>query len=167
MEPAVEPPAQCPLDGAGLLVDLLAHEVGVALGVIRGQLGVDDGRLLGGGAGIEGGGAETVGAHRGHLTVVEMHHLAGVTDQRGNVRGDEHLLVTDAEHDRAPVAGGHDLVAVAGIENHHAVGADNRGQRLADRLFQVVGRACRDQMGKDLAVGLGGEHGSARGQLGA
>src|SRR6202042_906078 len=91
---------------------------------------------------------------------------AGVADERGHVGGDEHLLVAQAEHHGAAVAGRHYDVRMAGVEDHDAVGADHRGQRLADRLFQVVGAAGRDQVGEHLAVGLGGEHGPVHGQLG-
>ena len=51
---------------------------------------------------------EAVGADRRDLAVVQVHDLAGVADERGDVGGDEHLLVADAEHDGAAVTGHHD-----------------------------------------------------------
>ena len=70
----------------------------------------------------------------GALAVVEVHDLAGVPDHGGDVGGDEHLLVADADDERGAVAGHDDPVGVD-AQAHRAVG---EGRRHAVAIALVV-----------------------------
>ena len=145
-------------------MDLLAHEV-----LVRAELVVADFGLHGGGhlAGIaaapvlliQRGGAVVSGAHRRDLRVVQVDHLLGVPDQGGHVGGDEHLGFADAQHDRAAVAGHHELVRLLGVQHHQPVGAFHVAQRAADRILKaqpagLFAHLGRDQVRQGLGVGV-------------
>ena len=177
VEPVVEAAAEHALDDARLLVDLLVHEVGVAVGVVAGRVRLDYSRRLGGAPGVEGGRPESVGLDGGDLAVVQVHDLPGVADQRRHVGCREHLLVADAEQNRAAIAGNDQPVRPASIQHGQAVGADDALERPAHRFLEVRGlarvrqawaRACLrcDQVREDLTVGLRGELRPVRDQLG-
>ena len=92
--------------------------------------------VFGRGPGVEGGGAVAVGGDGGQLAVVEVDDLLGVAHERGDVGGDEHLALADAEDDRAAVAGHHEPVGLAGVDHGQAVGALDRAQRLAHGVLE-------------------------------
>ena len=69
----------------------------------------------------------------------------------------EVLVLPDADHDRAAVAGGHYLVGVLEVDDGDAVGALDRPQRFTHRFGQCRRHRERDQVGQDLAVGVGAE----------
>ncbi len=165
-EPVVDAAAQHAVDGVGLLGDLLVH-VGVVGAHVVGLGGPLDGLRRAGGAGALGGvGAVVAGPKGGHLAVGEGHDLPGVRDQRGDVGGDEHLVLADAQHDGGAVAGHHDAVGEVGVQHGDAVGALDVSQRLADSLLQRVGLDARDEVGEDLGVGVGDERHALGGQPG-
>ncbi len=126
VEPVVQPAAQHSLDDTGLLVDLLVHEVRVTVGLVAGGVRLDHRGLLRGAPGVERRGPEPVGPEGGDLAVVQVHDLPGVPDQRRYVGGSEHLLVADAEQDRAAVTGDDQLVGGAGVDARR----DRRCRRL-------------------------------------
>ena len=91
----------------GLVEDLLQHEVLEAALLDFPQVPLDflhrlvhrhlaDGRRV-----------EPLGREHGHLAVVEVHDLAGVAHDRGDVRGQEVFAVCDAHHERAALARAH------------------------------------------------------------
>ena len=69
----------------------------------------------------------------------------------------EVLVLPDADDDGAAVAGGHNLVGVLEVEDGDAVGALDRPQGLPHRFGQCRGVREGDQVGQDLAVGVGAE----------
>lgn len=167
VEAVVDPAAQHAVDRVGLLGDLLVHVGVVTAHVVRGGLPLHG--LRGGGGRRAGGrvGAEVVGLDGGHLAVAEGDDLAGVGDQRGDVRGDEHLLLADAEHHGGAVAGDDDAVGEVGVHDGDAVGAVDDLERLADLLLQGVGLGAGDQVDDDLGVGLRDEDHAVGLELGA
>ena len=89
---------------------------------------------------------EPVGSDGGELAVVEVHDLPGVADERGDVAGDVHLPVADADDQRRAVAGDDDPVGVVRMQDGQAVGAVDlverrRGRR--PRASAAVDRAIR------------------------
>ncbi len=99
-EAMVEAATQRAPDGLGLVADLLAQVVGMtaAAVVILGE--VDrDGDLVREPR-VEREGAKAVGGDRRQLTVLEEDDLLGVAHEGGDVGGDEHLAVADAEDHR-------------------------------------------------------------------
>jgi hypothetical protein len=170
LEPVVDAPAQCALDGPRLLGDLLDQEVGVVADLGADDVPVDGGRALRRGPVVQGVRAVAVRRDRGELAVVEVDDLAGVADQGRHVGGDEHLLLADAQQHRAAVAGDDDLVRVLGVEDGEAVGADDLPERLPDGLLKVARTSRerrRDEVRDGLGVGLRGELDTIGGQLGA
>lgn len=166
-EPVVDPAAQHPVDRLGLLEDLLVHVRVVAAHVPGLGLVLHRGGRGGGARALGGVGAEVVGLEGGHLAVVQGDDLAGVGDQGGDVGGDEHLLLADAEDDRGAVAGDDDPVREVGVQHGDAVGALDLADGLADLALQGVGLGAADEVGEDLGVGLGEEDHAVGGEPGA
>lgn len=166
-EPVVDPAAQDAVHGVGLLGDLLVHVRVVAAHVVRLGLPLHGGRRGRRGRALRGVRTEVVGLQGGHLAVVQRDDLAGVGDQGGDVGGDEHLLLADAEDDRGAVARDHDAVVEVGVQHGDAVGALDVAQRLADLLLQRLGLGAGDQVDQHLGVGLGEEDDAVGGELGA
>ena len=155
-EARLQAAAQRPLDRLGLLEDLLAHEVAVAAAVVVLGAPVDLRRRLGSGPVVERGGVEAAGVDGRQLAVVEIGDLMRVAHERGDVGGDEHLLVADAEDHRAAVARGDDPPRLARVEHREPVGPLDAREGGAHRALQVrVGE--RDQVGEHLGVGVGRE----------
>ena len=100
---------------------------------------------------------EPGGRDRGQLAVVEVGDRGGVANQRGQVGRDVHLLVADADDQRAAVAGHDDPVGEVGVHDREAVGALDHGQRLADLALEGVRVGAGDQVGEHLGVGVGGQ----------
>ena len=66
-----------------------------------------------------------------------------------------HLLVADADDQRAAVAGHDDPVGEVGVQHRQAVGALDPAERLADLALEGVGLRAGDQVGDHLGVGVG------------
>lgn len=169
VEAVVQAPAQRPGHGVGLLGDLLEQIVLVPAGVVVPGLPVNGQRLLGRLPRVAGEGVEPVGLEHGDLAVLQVDHLAGVADQRGDVGRGEHLLLTDAQHDGAAVAGHHHLAGALGVDHRDAVCADDTLERGPDGILQGVGILDRtgDQVREHLGVGLRQEDRAVGLQLGA
>jgi hypothetical protein len=105
-EALVDAPAQRALHHRGLLVDLLVHEVRVAVELHRGATAAESGDRLG----VRG--LVAVGADDRELPVVEMHDLIGVAHHRLGVGRHEHLVLADAEQHRTAVAGDDDAIGL-------------------------------------------------------
>ncbi len=125
-------------DGAGLLVDLLEHEMLVA--ALFGQDGVpEDMRDLAfHGAPFEIAQPHTLGGEHGQVAVAEEEHVAGVAEDGGHVGGNEVFAVTQPDDDRGAGARGHDLVRIG-------AGDDGQGEdsaELADGLRAPPPRGC-------------------------
>jgi hypothetical protein len=82
-----EPAEQRLADGLRLLVDLLEHEVLVALLLGRVDVPADRVAVRFGGGAVDVDDLDAVGADAGDLAVEERGDVAGVGDQRGHVGG--------------------------------------------------------------------------------
>ena len=143
-EAIVEPAPERAAQRVRLLVDLLAHVVLVRAELVVVGVRVDGHRGLRGTAGfpsIKRRRAVVGRADRRDLAVLQVNHLAGVADQRGHVGGDEHLVLAEAKHDRAAVAGDDELVGVLRVQDDEAVGALDATERADDRVFEAAGAA--------------------------
>ena len=78
-----------------------------------------------------------------------------VADQGGQVGGDEHLVVADADDQRAAVAGHHDPVGVRRVQDRQPVGALHPGQGLDHLPLQRLRLRAADQVRQHLGVGVG------------
>ncbi len=123
-------------DGAGLLVDLLEHEVLVSSffcldGVPGDALGVEG---LGGAGEV--GEGDAVGGEGGDLSVLEEVHVAGVVEDSGDVGGEEELTVAEAEDGGRTHAGCDELVGLGCGEDADGEGAGEAGDGSSHCLFQ-------------------------------
>ena len=166
-------PRSTACDGRRLLEDLLAHEGLVLAGLVRRCVDVDLARgLAGRGEVAVAHRGEAGRRHGGHLAVVEHRDGRRVAHDRGQVGGDVHLLVADADDQRAAVAGDDDAVGEVGVQHGEAVGPHDRAERVAHLALEGVGVAARDEVGDHLGVGVArqgdagvGEPGAQRGRV--
>ena len=102
LEPAVpaEPPEQGVGDRLGLLGDLLEHEVVVARLLRRFDVPVDVEPPAVHGAADEVRDADGVPRDGDHLVLAELHRVAGVVDEGGDVGREEVLPVAEPDHQR-------------------------------------------------------------------
>ena len=123
-------------DGAGLLVDLLEHEV-----LVAGLFGLDrvPGDALGlelFGCAVEVSEGNAVDGEGGDLVVVEEVDIAGLVENAGNVGGEEELAVAEAEHDGGAHAGGDHFVGLEGGEDADGEGAGHAAGGATDGFFE-------------------------------
>ncbi len=170
-------------DGAGLLVDLLEHEV-----LVAGFFGLDGvpGDALdfeGEGVAVEVGEGDAFAGEDGELAVGEEVDVAGVVEDSGDVGGEEELAFADADDGGRTHAGGDELVGVVGGEDADGEGSGEAVDGLADGFFEcwphgryafgvgVLGQLFKlfelllDEVGDDLGVGLGDELVALGGEL--
>ena len=101
---------------------------------------------------------EAVAVSGGELAVVEVRDRRGVADQRGEVGGDVHLLLADADDQRAAVAGHDDPVREAGVQRRRC----RRCPRSRRARRAPCPRGCRrserrDEVREHLGVGVGAQ----------
>ena len=146
----------------GLLVDLLEHEVRVA--ALLGGLGRPvDGRDVAGedGPGDVGDG-HAPGTDVGDIALLEEDDLVRVGQDRGDVRGQEALPVTEPDDQGHILAGTDEPVALAPVHDHDCVGTLDLLERRADRVGEIAGVGLLDEMGDRFGVGLRGERVATR-----
>ena len=114
-------------DGAGLLVDLLEHEVLVAGFFGLDGVPLDALDLEGEGVVVEVGEADAGGGEDGDFAVLEEVDVAGVVEDAGDVGGEEELALADAEDGRRAHAGGDE--GVGGVRGEDADG-EGSGEAL-------------------------------------
>jgi len=146
-------------DRPGLLVDLLEHEVLVAVPGHGHRVPLHWCDLLLDEASGEIHDGGPVPTHHGNLPVVQEDHSLGVVQDRWHVRSDEHFPVAHAEDDAAGVAeaGSHQAVGFIRAHGHDSARATQLRQGLPYGRGQVAGPllvAAGHQMGDDLRVGL-------------
>ena len=146
------------LYGAGLLHDLLEHEVLIAA-LFRG-LGIpqDAGGAfvyLAAGAVVD---AYLIRRDGGKLPLVKIDDCARMADERGDVGGEEVLVRADAEDERAAVLHGHKLAGVIVTDDADGVGAFKPGDGLHDGALEVAVIVHLQEIHNDLGVGLALEH---------
>ena len=87
--------------------------------------------------------------------------------ERGDVGGNVHLLVTDAEHDGTAVARDHDLVRAGCVQNGEPVCALYVFQRSPYSVDQRLGGLGCNQVCEQFGVGVGRKRRTVRGQTGS
>ena len=156
-------------DGAGLLVDLLEHEV-----LVAGFFGLDG--VPGDALDLEGQGpafevreGDSGEGEDGELAVGEEVDVAGVVEDAGDVGGEEELALADADDGGRAHAGGDELVGVVGGHDSDGEGSGEVLDGLADGFFEGevggVFELLLDEVGDDLGVGLGDELVALGGEL--
>ena len=149
------------LNGGGLLVDFLLHEgVEAALfGCGCVPLNVEGLALCGVALEVDN---RVVGCGDGHdLVLTHLDGFLGVVNERGDVRAEEVLVLTQADDQRGVAAGCHNAVRVVGVDSQdgegtlEAVGGDAHGLGEVTGTELVVD-AC-DSCGSYLGVSLRGE----------
>ena len=129
--------------GGRLLVDFLEHEVLVAALLRRDRIPQHALRRLRHRAPGVVGELHARPRDDRHLLVAEEHHVARVAQDRGDVGGDEELVLAKADDDRRAVADGDDLFRIVDRDEHdreHAAHVErapaaprSRGRRRASR----------------------------------
>ena len=153
-------------DGGRLLGDLLEHEVlvatlfggrGVPVDVKDAVVGRRINRIA-----LKVGDAVAVRGNHNGLVLAELDSLAGVLDERSDIGADEHLTVTDAEHQRGGTPSGHDRARFVSMgEDQREVTlepAQHRAHRRRE-VSRIVAKSVftRDEMDGDFGVGIAGE----------
>ena len=169
--PVDEVPAQCVRQCGGLLLDLLLHEEVVAALLGGGDVPVDVEGAGTGDVAVEVGDDGALARQRDDLVLAELDGVAGVVDERRDVGGDEGLAVPDPDDQRRRPARGDDLVGALGVGEHEGERALEAVDHLADRRgeagLRVLGDRPRDQVRRDLGVGLTGQLDAVVLELGA
>ncbi len=150
-----------------LLVDLLAHEPVVAVLLGGGEVPVDVVAAPFGGGTVEVGHLDAVPGDRDDAVLVELHGLAGVLDERGDVGADEVLAVAEADHQRRAAPGGDHAVGVLGVQGDQGEGPLEAPADLLHGGGQVRAGEHRllEQLRGHLGVGLRGQLDAGRLEL--
>ncbi len=151
----IDPAGERLFNDVGLLEDLLEHEVLVAalLGgrhvpgdlhdVARDRRAVVRRQLV------------TVASDDDELALLQDDLFARVGQNRGRIRGDEHLAFADADDQRArTVTRENQVFRIVAGEHAQRVGAAYLGKRAPHGGFEVAVVVHLDQMRKDFGIGL-------------
>ena len=144
-------------DGLGLLVDLLEHErlVAALLGALVVPVELD--RIVLDLRAVDAGEDRALGRDRDDVAVVGELHLARLLQERGRVRGEEHLALADADHERRLVPRRDEDVGVVVVDDDEGEVPLELGERALDGLREIAVVVALDQVGNGLRVGLGAE----------
>ena len=147
-------------DNAGLLEDLLEHEVAVAtlLGGLHVPLDGHD-LVAHGGEIFDGIDLVAPAVHSGHLPVLQEDDLAGVGQKGGNVGSHEEFARAYAHDEGSRHAGCQELAGLLAAHEADSVGALGQAQRLGEGLEQIglVLAAFLHKIDQHLGVGFGAE----------
>ena len=132
----VDAAAQGVGDGVGLLGDLLRHEAGPAA-LVAGRGVPRHLELLGlDGVAVEVGDGDGVGGDRDDLVLADGHGAAGVLDEGRDIRPQEVLAVTEADHERRVAARADDEAGLVLVQGE-------QGERALEAATTVAGRRRR------------------------
>ena len=100
---------------------------------------------------------DALAGDRDDLVLAELHRLAGVLDEGGDVGAEEVLALADADDERAVATGGDDAVGVLGVDGDEGEGALEAAADVLHRDGQVDAglELLLEQVGGDLGVGVG------------
>ena len=148
-----------------LLVDLFGHERRVAAFLGGGSVPVDVVATPLRGGPVEADHRHRVRGDRHDLVLAELHRLAGVPDESGDVRAEVVGAVTEPDDQRTVSARAHNDTGLIGVDRQQGERPVQPGDRRQHRGGEVVGAlVCRrHEMSGNLRVRLGGE-GHALGQ---
>jgi hypothetical protein len=142
------------LQALRLLEDLLQHEVIEAIPLDRRQVPLDLVDRLVDEVRLEVPDAIAVTAQHRELAIVEVHHRAGVLQQRRRIGGDEELALAHAHEQRGSLAGRHQYARLVGRDECKAVRAVDVAQGRCDRFLEVARIELAHQVREHLGVGL-------------
>ena len=161
-------------DRSRLLGDLLEHEVLVAalFGGRDVPVDVEFPRIRRIVVAVEVGDAVSIGGDDDRLVLTQLDGIAGVFDERGDIRADEHLALADTEHQRGGAPGGDDRARVVGVgedQGEVALQPAKHGQHGGGKVpcGLAVAVLTGDQVDGDLGVGVTGELDACGFQFGA
>ena len=83
---------------------------------------------------VEIGDVHRIRGHQGDIAVVEVNDPAGMGDQGRRIRGDEAFAFTDADDQRAPLAGHNDATGFVGGDDGDTVGPFDLPEGVDDGL---------------------------------
>jgi len=163
--PRREPSGDRLREDARLLVDLLRHEMAMALLLNDEALPIHPVTRPVREHAVDVGDADPGGLHDADVAVLQVGHLGGVLLDGEHVRGDQVLVRAIADHQRARAPRGQDQVGLARRDEGQGVAALEPPQRGPERRLQphplrhVVGDELRDHLGiggrgEDAALGL-------------
>ena len=97
--------------------------------------------------------------HHGNFAVAEKENIAGVFQDRGNVRSDKVLAIADTDYHRRPQARGDDRIGLIGRKHRQGKDAAQFADRLAHCLFKTIAllEVLFNQVRYDFGVGFGDE----------
>ena len=149
---------------ARLLVDFLQHEMLEAALFRHDRVPGDVLHLANDRLSVEVGELHALRRDHRQIAVAEEKQVAGVIQNRGNVGGDEILVLAQADYGGRAVAGGHDLVGLIHRDHRQRKHAGQLAHRFADALFERGAMSIRrlqkiffHQVSDHFGVGLGGE----------
>ena len=157
---------------AGLLGDLLEHEVVVATLLSGREIPVDVERLAGARVLVEVGDRVALGGDHHDLVLAEFDGVARVLDESGDVGCDEHLVLADTDDQWRRPTRRDDRVGVVGMREDQRERTVESTQRCVCARDEVAcGRAgvvlTLDEVHRGLGVGVGGELDALGLELGA
>jgi len=104
-----------------------------------------------------------------HLTRFEKNHLAGVFENRRDIRCHEIFIFTHPNHNPAGIAdaGGYDFIRLTRRDHHHTMRAADIAKRQPGSFDQVIdlGILFFDEVDDDLRIGIRIEYDSLRSQF--
>ena len=147
---------------AGLLADLLEHEVGIAALLRHVHVPVDVRHRGLDGAALLVGIRDALRGEAGELAILEHDHVARRVDKRDDVGGDVAAPLPAPDDDGAVLAGDRDHAGLVRADRRDAVGAHDVRAGLAQGVDDVAltlrGSICLlDEMRDDLGVGIASE----------
>ncbi len=91
------------------------------------------------------------------VAVLDLHHGPRLLEEGGNRRGEEGLVLADADDQRALLASADEQVGMLGVHGDERVVAAKIGEGGANGGGEIALVVALDQVGDDLGVGLGAE----------
>ena len=144
-------------DGLGLLVDLLEHE-GLEAGLLRALVvPVELRGFVLDGAAIRALEDRALGPQRDDLSVARELHGARLAEKRSRVRGEEHLVTPDPDHERHLVACADEEARVVVMDHDEREVALELVERETHSLDEIALVVALDEMSDRLRVRLGRE----------
>ncbi len=154
------------LDGVRLLVDLLEGEMREAALLGGGDVPLDVRHRPIDRDAVEANDPHPIGADHRDVPLVEDHHVLCVLQDGGHVAGQETLTVAQPHDQRHVHPGADDLVGMIVVHDTDRVRAAHLVEGRADRLDEIAGVLCLDQVDEHLGIGFAQEPMAGRLQAG-
>ena len=106
-----------------------------------------------------------IGGQDRQIAVGQEEHIAGVAENRGDIRCHEVLVIPEADHDGRAIARRHDLVRIGARNHGQREHAGELFDRRAHGLFEIRLEVLLDEVGHDLGIGFGSKNVAFRFQL--